>query len=174
MAMPKGGSRTMKPTVVKFQNGTINTTRQNKLEPKNTHPGIPNAPPYLTPAEQESWERFADALYTSMKVLTKEDFASFEALVCIYEETKRLRQALRDDPSITVSEPKFNKQGEVVGEVVKARPEWSLLNSADQRLRQWLGCFGLTPGDRGRVQTWEGQEGASGKKAPEDEFGTGT
>lgn len=174
MAMPKGGTKAKTPTNLMVMAGADkkHPERLNKREPKRITRGIPPPPPYLLPDEQESWLRFAQVLDSSMGVMTKEDFAAFEALVCTWEEVKRLRQALRDDPRITVSEPKCNKAGEVVGEVVKARPEWSLLNTADSRLMQWLGRFGLTPGDRGRVQDLDGAEPPGAQKNnPDREFG---
>ena len=170
MAMPKGGTRTLKPTTLKTLAGTLNVHRHNPNEP-TTHPGIPDAPPYLLPTEQESWERFANILHASMHVLTKEDFASFESMVCTYDEVRRLRHSLRASGTVICEEPKFNKAGEVVGSIIKQRPELAAINAADTRLAQWLGRFGLTPGDRARVVDLGSGEEQSPEGQKDGEFG---
>lgn len=173
MPMPIGGTRKMKPTQLKVATGSDlkHPERMNKAEPKNVTRGIPPAPPYLSEGEKDAWRKFGAVLDGAFHVLTKEDFAAFESLCCSYDEVRRLRDSLRKAEEVLCEEPKFNKAGDPVGVILKARPEWALLNQADSRLMQWLGRFGLTPGDRGRVTDLDVGVAGGGKANPDREFG---
>lgn len=127
--------------------------RRGGKEPRRV-PGVPNAPPYLSALEQAAWTRFAKILgEQGMKVASQEEFAAYEALVVAYVKFQRLAQALRDLPDNEIIGTKtiYNKQGDVVGEEKRIHPLFAALNGVEATLANWLGKFGLTPGDAGRV-----------------------
>lgn len=161
MPQEKGGTRSRKPTALKLLQGTLNTTRQNKAEPHGT-PGIPQPPDYLCPEELLIWHRFA-AILDPMRIVNREDFASFELLVATYGEMVRLRNALRRDGYAMTYETANDKTHTVM---LRARPEMQLLADVDRRLVTLLARFGLTPADRSRVSSMV----ENGTANPEDEF----
>jgi P27 family predicted phage terminase small subunit len=169
--MPKAGeigrSRRRKPSTLKEREGTLHGERENKAAPK-MHPGIPSPPPYLAKDEAANWERFADVLHNSYKILSKEHFALFESLVTVYTHVQRLDQEIRDN-ELTVETTRFDKGGNAIT-TLSMHPAWAARRVAGQELRQLCGSFGLSPADIGRVSKLTPDDG-DGKKDPDDEFG---
>jgi phage terminase small subunit len=171
MPRPRGSSAPTTPEALRV--GGVNKTRENRKaekrgKPMKRVPGIPPAPPYLSASEKEAWDRFAEVLGPEgRKVASRQEFAAYEALVLAYSAVIDLHAVRRglDDPMC--EEPKVNKQGEVVGYVVKVHPVYAAINAADARLQSWLGRYGLTPGDAGRV----GEAGTEGAGTTADEAG---
>ncbi len=176
MPPPIGSTRAGAPTKLRALKGSLNESRENQRrrggkEPRRV-PGVPNAPPYLSQLESDAWTRFADVLgEQGMKVVSREEFAAFEALVVSYAKFQRLSAAMRDvkDREIVCVKTIFNKQGMEVGEELKIHPAFAAVQAAEAALMNWLGRFGLTPGDAGRVAE-AGTAGGGGDESPMTEF----
>lgn len=162
MPVPIGSTKARKPTKLKLLSGTAQSSRLNKREPNVSPPTIPDPPPYLLAEEAEAWRRFGSVI-DPMRIVTREDFASFELLVVTYAEMVRLRNSLRQNGYEMVYECAKSEGG---GTMLRARPEMALLSDVDRRLVNLLGRFGLTPADRSRVSMAD----SHGAQDPEDEF----
>lgn len=176
MAPPRGSTKTGSPQHLKLLKGSENPTQANQRrrggkEPRRV-PGVPNAPPYLSELERDAWDRFGETLgEAGMKIVSREEFAAFEALVLAYARHQRVTQVFRDldDSDIICEKTLYNKDGRVTGTQLTAHPILAAIAQADATLANWLGRFGLTPGDAGRVaEAGSGDDDA--KKNPMSEF----
>lgn len=165
MPVQKGTTKARKPTALKLLHGSLNKSRENAAEPE-PEVGPPAAPEYFTAAERAAWERFSAELL-DLRVLTKVDWAALEALSCVYAKWQQAQQALRDQAKAGDDSLTYETVGEGGVTMQRVKPEMQILKELGQQLKDWLGRFGLTPADRGRVSGGK-KNGSSAR--PEDEF----
>lgn len=144
------------PTALKAR-GTLSPSKVNPLEPK-LEPHYPDPPAHLDEEERAAWLRFGADL-EPMGVVTRADWAVLELLVTTYVQGQRLRASIRAAGGGPVYQS---------GVLLRARPEFAMLNEVDRKTVLLLSRFGLTPADRSRVSSPEAS--ASPSENPEDEF----
>ncbi len=164
----KGQTIKGKPDALKV--GGVNGTRERRKNEARGRtvkrvPGIPDPPPYLDKRERDAWLRFGEVLgEQGRRVMTKHEFAAFEALVCSYAKFQQLSVARREvqDDDVIGEKDVYNKQGDHVGTELRVHPIYAAMNAAETVLMQNLGRFGLTPADFQRA----GEAGTEGPGEP--------
>jgi P27 family predicted phage terminase small subunit len=131
------------PTVLKVLNGTAQTSRLNKAEPKLA-PRIPDAPEHLAPDELAAWRYFA-AILEPMGVVTHADAPALEMLAVTFAHHQRLAAQLRQGALVYES---TKPNGDIM---LRSRPELAAIGDVGRRVLVLLGRFGLTPADRAKV-----------------------
>lgn len=98
-----------------------------------------------------------------MGVLTEADGMALESMCEAYADLIEARQQLRKEIEHGEEKHEVAATGSLTyvtvgksGPMVRNRPETSLIADADNRLRAWMARFGMTPADRSRVSTAEG------------------
>lgn len=135
--------RPKKPTVLKLLKGTARKDRLNKNEPK-LPTGAPEMPEGLSPYAAKLWPELTRHLL-AMGVLTKADGLALQALCETWGDLMAARLLLREQGSIyTTTTPDGNTMR-------RPHPAVAIVADADRRLSVWLGRFGLTPSERGKV-----------------------
>jgi P27 family predicted phage terminase small subunit len=164
MSVPKGSTKARVPTTLKEQKGSYNTTLANHREPRSK-PMVPEAPKHLSKKERECWDKFSKVL-DPMRVTTAEDFAALELLVVSFSQWSQLQEELRGDDDLTYET--HNKYGTMR----RMKPEFQAASDLEHRMLNYLGRFGLTPADRGRVN--QAPDDNEANRNPEDEFTGGS
>jgi len=165
MPVPPGSTKARVPTALKLLRGTLNKSREAKQSrsPPAVTLGIPDAPDHLDEEESAAWERFARIL-SPLRVCAQEDFAALESLVTAWVQVQRLRAELRADAAAGDKKLTYESVNDKGATMQRVKPAVTALNEVDRRLKDWLGRFGLTPADRGRVSA-----DTDGKKAGDRE-----
>jgi P27 family predicted phage terminase small subunit len=164
MSVPRGSSLPRVPRALKEQRGTINVTRENKAQPQSKSE-LPPAPDYLNPHQKWSWGKFVRVI-APMRITTKEDFASLEALAIAYSSWVLLQDEIRTWK--TGADYVYATESGVE----RVKPAFKAANEVEGKMLNLLGRFGLTPADRSRVSVVGNGEG-TGSTNPEDEFTAG-
>lgn len=165
MPTPIGSTKARVPTPLKLLKGSLNPSRENKRAPK-VRARVPPAPEHLDVEERTAWQRFARIL-SPLKVCASEDFAALESLVTTWVQAQRLRAQLRRDAEGGDKDLTYETTNAMGGEMQRIKAAVTALNEVDRRLKDWLGRFGLTPADRGRVSA---DTNGKDPKDPEAEF----
>ncbi len=128
-------------------------------------PHYPAPPTHLDDEERAAWHRFGQDL-EPLRVVTRVDWAVLELLVTTFVQGQRLRASIRAAGGGLVYESE-KKDG---GVMLRARPEFAMLNEIDRKCISLLARFGLTPSDRARLKAPEPNTSAQLIRNPEDEF----
>jgi P27 family predicted phage terminase small subunit len=163
--------RPKKPTHLKVVSGTYRPHREQDDEPQLA-PDYPPPPDHLNDGAKAAWHQAASIAY-GMGVLTGADTAALEALAGALGDLRAARAAL-ERPLTLSGEPGDDGQptqsvlaegGERYywtfgksGPMRRARPELADISDADRRIASWVGRFGMTPADRGRVSAAPAEE----------------
>jgi P27 family predicted phage terminase small subunit len=152
-----------KPTKLKLVTGTMKPSRMNHAEPAPQAGRIP-MPRGLTPLHQTAWKRLAGAIQR-MGATSLPDAVALERLVACYVEILEAEESIKR-PIVAERTMKDGEIREMViceageryytaygqsGFMVRERPEFGVIRSADQRLKGYLNEFGLTPASRSKV-----------------------
>jgi P27 family predicted phage terminase small subunit len=164
MPVHKGSTKARVPSKLKLLRGTFNGSRSNPDEPE-TEAEIPTPPEYLTALQRSVWMDVSEVLQ-DYRVTSPIDAMAFETLVCTWADCRKLRQDIRDQAAAGDDSLTYESLGEGGAEMRRVKPEMQLLKEREASLRDWLGRFGLTPADRGRVSSKPDKRGWE----PEDEF----
>jgi P27 family predicted phage terminase small subunit len=147
-----------KPTALKVVAGTDRKDRRHAHEPQPEQVLLP-APRGLSVRAKTVW-RLAAPLLHGMRVLTAADGPALEGLCEAIADLRAARAALAKSISIGIGPDKevIAAGGSLTyvtvgksGPMIRMRPEVAAIADADRRVCMWLGRFGLTPADRGRV-----------------------
>lgn len=132
----------------------------------------PRCPDHLTGEARAAWLRWSKLL-TARGVLSEMDATALEQACQCYALCRQLQDTLTREgfsyqgPTLDASGRAVkDSNGDPVMGMARVRPEVSALDTADKRLRQWLGAFGMTPSDRARVAV----DPDAGKKSPGSEY----
>lgn len=167
MPVPPGTTKARKPTLLKMVGGTFKKDEANPNEP-DAEQGAPDMPEYLDERQQAAWKYFVGVL-AELGVLFRADAVALEALSCTYAQVQQLYDALREQAAAGDDSLTYETTSEKGPTVQRAKPEVQLLKELNAQLQGWLGRFGLTPADRGRVSA--AKKPTNGSANPDDEFG---
>lgn len=137
-----------KPTKMKIAAGNPGRRPLNPHEPEPT-PGPPRMPAWLSSRAKAEWKRIVPEL-DRLGLLTVVDMA---ALAAYCQAVAELEQATRtlDKEGRVCTWPIVDKEGKKVGDRLKAHPAVAMQRDASQRIKQYLGEFGMSPSSRTRV-----------------------
>lgn len=156
------GGRPRKPTALKELEGTVRPDRANAREPKTRLVRIPPPPEHLSSCERQAWKRLAKVV-DPMKIATASDLESFAFAVQTIAAAHLAAREVFESGSVTDVEETAHG-----GAHAKVKPA---LTAMVQLQKLWIvhaNRWGLTPGDRSRVSTLEGDDKDS--KDPLAEF----
>lgn len=166
MPVPPGSTKASVPPALKLLRGTANKSREAKKNPPKTVPKVPPPPEHLDEEERAAWAKFA-AILDPLRVCSAEDAAALESLVTAWVQAQRLRAELRDDAEGGDKTLTYETTNQAGAAMQRIKAALTALNEVDRRVKDWLGRFGLTPADRGRVRAaGDGKDSSD----PEAEF----
>lgn len=146
--------RPKKPTHLKVVSGTYRPHREQDDEPQLAAE-YPLPPEHLNDGAKSAWHQAASIAY-GMGVLTGADTAALEALAGALGDLRSARASLErplmvGDMQVAAGGERYYWTDGKGGPMRRARPELSDISDADRRIASWVGRFGMTPADRGRV-----------------------
>jgi P27 family predicted phage terminase small subunit len=143
------GGHNRKPTAVKELQGNAGHRKPNADEPK-PELGTPEKPKGMSKAASREWDRIVPALM-SLGVLTVVDGKALAGYCDAYAYWELARKEM-DDHGLVVEEPILNKEGDEIGEKLKANPAVSIYATMGKLMKSFLVEFGLTPASRSKLK----------------------
>lgn len=164
--VPPGTTKARTPSALKPPDGGTGGPAANPNEPQ-AEPGEPDPPDYLSERQRKAWDYFAVTL-RDLGVLYRSDGAALEALACTWAQFIQLHDALREQAANGEDSLTYIAITEKGSDMRRAKPEVQLIKEVAVQVRDWLGKFGLSPADRGRVTAKA--KAVDGPANPDDEF----
>lgn len=138
-----------KPTKLKKAAGNPGKRPLNDREPE-PKTIAPRMPAWLPTRAKAEWKRIVPEL-EQLGLIAVIDLAALAAYCVAFAELEDATRTLEKDGRLCVW-PIFDKQGNQVGERLKAHPAVQLQRDAARLVKQFISEFGLTPASRSRVQ----------------------
>ncbi len=157
-----------KPTKLKAAAGNPGKRPLNRREP-NPPVRVPRMPTWLSKRAKQEWRRIAPEL-EALGLVTAIDLAALASYCQAVAELTIATETIDKEGRVCVW-PIFDKEGNQIGERLKAHPAVQQQRDAMQRVKQFAAEFGLSPSARSRVVGGEhGEAGTAGGDGREQRF----
>ena len=133
---------------------------------KTGNAAVPPPPAHLDDDEKKAWKALGK-LVTARGLYSAADYWAFEALVLAQVRTDRAAAQLRADAKAGDAAETYTTTNQAGGTMQREKAASKAYRENAKALAGWLGRFGMTPADRGRVEAGAVDDG---KESPEDEF----
>lgn len=140
------------PTEIKRRKGNPGRRPLNDREPRPKE-GTPTCPAWIKGEAKAEWKRIVPAL-REIGVLTLVDRAALAAYCQAWAELVDCTKVLQAEGRVA-KEPIVDKEGEHIGDKIRAHPIVRMQRDAFSRLKTFLAEFGLTPASRSRIKVPE-------------------
>lgn len=140
--------RKTKPTNLKRLEGNPGKRRLPENEPQ-PDPTAPRCPHWLLPEAKREWHRVAPEL-ERLGLLTMIDRAALAGYCQAWARWRQCEEFLKRH-GVTYESPRYDRQGDEVGSMVRPYPEVAIARHMMVEIRAFCTEFGLTPSSRGRI-----------------------
>ena len=138
------GGRPRKPTALKVLEGNPGKRPLNKEEPKA--PALESPPPvWLSEIGRQAWIDIQAELKAS-GIITELDRVALELLCAAYAEFRECAEFVAENGRT------YTSTTEDGAEMIRAYPEYAMMQESWRRCSGMLGNFGMTPAARSRVK----------------------
>lgn len=138
-----------KPTLLHEADGTVPQVPRSPAEPTPVFVEL-ECPPDLSPAEQTAWKGFAARAH-AMHITTEEDAWALKHLAVLWAEWEEIQAWRRGGGQQYIEAYKGTGKDKKLVDV-KPDPRVARLRILDAQIKSYFTRFGLTPGDRSRVE----------------------
>lgn len=142
--------RRPKPTQLHLVRGNPGKRKRNAREPKPRRV-IPSPPADLSEKARTAWGALS-VILDRAGLITEADVFALERACETVAEVQELKADIAENGRTQKVKIKGAKKGEKSVIMERQRPQVSMLQDADRRLKAWLVEFGLTPAARTKVE----------------------